>query len=193
MATAGSSCQSYHEQRWNNVMERILIALDGSSHSEKALDLAADLAEANDAGLLVVHVLSSAPLSDAERDLAAAEYVDDLTAWTTRLEPAGGGVEQSGHDLLMQYGDLARYFREMVGKRLIASAKAKLKGRKLSDLQTMLADGDPAQSILHLAKERGVDTIVMGSRGLSDIKGLFVGSVSHKINHLAECTCITVK
>jgi nucleotide-binding universal stress UspA family protein len=57
----------------------------------------------------------------------------------------------------------------------------------------MLADGDPAQSILHLAKERGVDTIVMGSRGLSDIKGLFVGSVSHKINHLAECTCITVK
>jgi nucleotide-binding universal stress UspA family protein len=169
MATAGSSCQSYHEQRWNNVMERILIALDGSSHSEKALDLAADLAEANDAELLVVHVLSSAPLSDAERDLAAAEYVDDLTAWTTRLKPAGGGVEQSGHDLLMQYGDLARYFREMVGKRLIAAAKAKLKGRKLSDLQTMLADGDPAQSILHLAKERGVDTIVMGSRGLSDI------------------------
>ena len=44
-----------------------------------------------------------------------------------------------------------------------------------------------------IAKDRMVDAIVIGSRGLSDIKGLFLGSVSHKVGHLAECTCITVK
>ena len=49
------------------------------------------------------------------------------------------------------------------------------------------------KTIAGLAQDRKADAIVMGSRGLSDIKGLFLGSVSHKVSHLAECTCITVK
>ncbi len=175
-------------------MDRILVALDGSAHSDKALDLAADLAETYQAELLLVHVLSSSPLSDAERNMAAVEYADELTEWTARhTQPATGGIEGSGHELLLHYSDLARHFREMVGKRLIASAKKKLSGRRLETIQMLLADGDPAQTILHLAKDRKADAIVIGSRGLSDIKGLLMGSVSHKINHLAECTCITVK
>jgi len=175
-------------------MDRILVALDGSAHSDKALDLAADLAEPYQAELLLVHVLSSAPLSDAERNMAAVEYADELAEWTARhATMATGGIEGSGHELLMHYNDLVRHFREMVGKRLIASAKEKLSGRKLDSIQMLLADGDPAQTILYLAKDHKVDAIVMGSRGLSDIKGLLIGSVSHRISHLAECTCITVK
>ncbi|MGH1482877.1 MAG: universal stress protein [Geminicoccales bacterium] len=182
------------EQDRIDVMDRILVALDGSAHSDKALDLAADLAETYQAELLLVHVLSSAPLSDAERDMAAVEYVDELAEWTTRhVKPATGGIEGSGHELLMHYSDLARHFREIVGKRLIAAAKKKLSGRKLDSIQMLLADGDPAQTILYLAKDHKADAIVMGSRGLSDIKGLLMGSVSHKVSHLAECTCITVK
>jgi nucleotide-binding universal stress UspA family protein len=33
----------------------------------------------------------------------------------------------------------------------------------------------------------------MGTRGLSDIKGLFMGSVAHKVNQMASCTVVTVK
>ena len=48
-------------------------------------------------------------------------------------------------------------------------------------------------AILDCAKDRNADLIVMGTRGLSDLKGRFVGSVSHKLSHLADCTFITVR
>ena len=176
------------------MMDRLLVALDGSDHSDKALELAADLAETYGAELLLVHVLSSAPLSDAERQMAAAEYADELAAWTTIRSRAGTGeFEGDGHELLMHYTDLTHHFRETMGKSLMASAKRKLSGRKIESIQILLADGDPAQTIAGLAKDRKADAIVIGSRGLSDVKGLFLGSVSHKVSHLAECTCITVK
>ncbi|MGI9449275.1 MAG: universal stress protein [Geminicoccaceae bacterium] len=175
-------------------MERLLVALDGSDHSAKALELAADLAEAYGAELMLAHVMSSAPLSHAEREMAAAEYADELSGWTAGQGTTGTGeLEGSGHELLMHYSDLTHHFRETMGKHLLASAKRKLSGRKIESIQVLLADGDPAETLTGLAKERKVDAIVIGSRGLSDIKGLFLGSVSHKVNHLADCTCITVK
>jgi len=175
-------------------MDHILVALDGSAHSEKALDLAADLGETYQAELLLAHVLSSAPLSVAEQNMAAAEYADELAQWTTRhAKPATGDIKGHDHKLLMHYSGLARHFREMVGQRLIASAKQRLSDRKLDLIQMLLADGDPTPTILHLAKDHSVDAIVMGSRGLGDIQGFLLGSVSHKVSHLAECTCITVK
>ena len=47
--------------------------------------------------------------------------------------------------------------------------------------------------ILAAAEHENADMIVMGSRGMGDLKGLFVGSVSNKVSHLAPCTCVTVK
>jgi nucleotide-binding universal stress UspA family protein len=60
-------------------------------------------------------------------------------------------------------------------------------------MQTVLEDGDPANAILRVAKRLQVNMIFLGSRGLSDTKGLLMGSVSHKVAHLAECTCVSVK
>ena len=47
--------------------------------------------------------------------------------------------------------------------------------------------------IVAFAKDRGIDAIVMGSRGTGDMEGLLLGSVSHKVTSLAPCTCVTVK
>ena len=53
--------------------------------------------------------------------------------------------------------------------------------------------GRPAvEAILEEARTLDIDAIIMGSRGLSDLHGLFVGSVSHKVSHLASCPVITV-
>lgn len=176
------------------MMQRLLVALDGSAHSDKALDVAADLAETYGSELILVHVMSSAPLSLAERELAAAEYADELASWATERNKTGSpSLEGGGRELLLHYSDLTHHFRETMGKHLIATAKRRLRDRKIDSLQFILADGDPAETIAKLADDKNADAIVIGSRGLSDLKGLFLGSVSHKVNHLAPCTCITVK
>jgi nucleotide-binding universal stress UspA family protein len=35
--------------------------------------------------------------------------------------------------------------------------------------------------------------IMIGSRGLGQVKGMLLGSVSSKVCHVADCTCVTVK
>lgn len=53
--------------------------------------------------------------------------------------------------------------------------------------------GRAAHDIVDEAKSIGADVIVMGSRGLSDFTGMLVGSVAHKVIHLAECPVLVVK
>jgi nucleotide-binding universal stress UspA family protein len=53
--------------------------------------------------------------------------------------------------------------------------------------------GHAAQMIVRAAEEIGADAIVMGSRGLSDWTGLLVGSVTHKVLHMATCPVIVVR
>ena len=60
-------------------------------------------------------------------------------------------------------------------------------------MHTLTSEGDPADCILETAAREKADMIVIGSRGLSNLKSLLVGSVSHKVSHLADCTCVSVK
>jgi nucleotide-binding universal stress UspA family protein len=55
----------------------------------------------------------------------------------------------------------------------------------------MVEPGDPAKIIIDHAGD--VDMIVMGRRGLGPIDGLLQGSVSQKVNQLADAACVTVK
>lgn len=49
---------------------------------------------------------------------------------------------------------------------------------------------DPGEMIIKIAKEQNFDLIVMGSRGLSVMKELIIGSVSSKVLHHAGCPVI---
>jgi nucleotide-binding universal stress UspA family protein len=51
---------------------------------------------------------------------------------------------------------------------------------------------DPAHTIADLAREVGADSIVVGTRGHSTIAGLLVGSVTHRLLHIAPCPVLAV-
>jgi nucleotide-binding universal stress UspA family protein len=53
--------------------------------------------------------------------------------------------------------------------------------------------GSPAIGILQQAREFGAGTIVVGSRGLSDLGGLLLGSVAHKVIQLSSCPVLVVR
>ncbi|PVU77593.1 universal stress protein UspA [Sulfolobus islandicus] len=71
-----------------------------------------------------------------------------------------------------------------------AIEKAKSKG---VDTEGITLEGDPAHSILEFAKDNQVDVIVIGSRGLSKVQRIFLGSVSNKIVQESRIPVIVVK
>ena len=50
-----------------------------------------------------------------------------------------------------------------------------------------------AEGIIETAEDMKCDLIVMGSRGRSDIEGLFLGSVTHKVLTLATVPVLVVR
>lgn len=56
-----------------------------------------------------------------------------------------------------------------------------------------VAVGHVAGDIVDTAKAFESDLIVMGSRGLSDVQGLLLGSVTHKVMHLAQVPVLVVR
>lgn len=61
------------------------------------------------------------------------------------------------------------------------------------DYQTEVLSGPPAQAILALVKSRGCDLIVMGSRGLSPVGQILLGSVSFRIVQEAPCPVLLTR
>ncbi|MEC1525464.1 universal stress protein [Neobacillus niacini] len=59
--------------------------------------------------------------------------------------------------------------------------------------RTFAIEGSPGHMIVEFVKQNDADLVVMGSRGLSGLKELFLGSVSHYVVQKAHCPVIIVK
>lgn len=177
------------------MFSKILVALDDSDHAEKALGIASDLAAKYSADLIALHVISDHALSEAERHMAEIEYGNDVV---NRLD-AGILMQVRGEprvvakQLIDQYAATGRVIRRVIAEKLMDTAQTRARAHGVAAVETVIEEGDPAKAILGLAKDRGVDLIVMGSRGRSAATDLLMGSVSHKVGHLAACSCIMVK
>ncbi len=177
------------------MLKTILVATDGSDHARKALLLASDLAAKYDARLVLTHVLLSNARSETLRALANRRGLpkrlrDLLETYEVDFykEYAAAGAE-SGFIPIPPPRELV----EAIGQQIIDRAEKIAAKAGVKKTTTVMVQGDPAEVILDLAASNKANMIVLGSRGLSDFKGLFLGSVSHKVSAQASCSCVTVK
>ncbi len=76
------------------------------------------------------------------------------------------------------------------GAKILADAKANIEGVRV---ETILAIGEPVEMIIEASENGDFDLIVMGARGLSPIKEMLLGSVSHGVTLHAGCPVLIVK
>ena len=148
-------------------MKRMLLAVDGSENSGRAADFAGSLSAVLDIPVDVVNVVD-----DSERVSlqAAQDYQHSEHVSVTRNE-----------------------LLESLGNSIVTEAMARVVGASghAGDSEVLL--GHPAESIVQFADRNGDDCIVMGRRGLGDVRGLLMGSVSNRVSHLTDKVLITTE
>lgn len=149
------------------MIKTIVIPVDGSAASHRAMELGCDLAAKYDASVHFLHVAQS-PVRDQKFAF-------------------GSAVKAVSAALHAPQAELHR-----VGEHILEAAREYARQHGCSQVTTEIVSGTPAKRIVQAAKEIKADMIVMGSRGLGDASGILLGSVSHKVNHLSHCTCVTV-
>ncbi len=61
------------------------------------------------------------------------------------------------------------------------------------DYEIRLLDGRAGDVIPEVARIEKIDVIVMGSRGVTDLEGLILGSVAHRVLHKSNCPVFITK
>jgi len=174
------------------MFKKILVPVDGSDHAGKAVRVAGDLAAKYDAELVLLHVLLRGHLDEGLQHYAEIEGV----AQGEPLVQAVASIPEGRFPVSMLPGNGSETKEQMltaVAELILRSASDAAKERGTRKLRNVIEDGDAARRILQKAEAEEVDLIVMGTRGFSDLKGLFLGSVSHKVGQLAACPVMSVR
>lgn len=66
-------------------------------------------------------------------------------------------------------------------------------GRSPASIETVVIDSMPVDAIVDLAKERGVDLVVMGTHGKGGENRMLLGSVAERVLRVSECPVLTVR
>ena len=139
------------------MLNKILIATDGSDHARKAIEYASDIAAKYKATVYLIHVV-----------------------------PPVGSLPEVDVQKIQDN-------QQKIAKEIIEEAEREIKKKGFESYQSTILQGNPAQEIIEFARKNSVDMIVMGSHGAGKVEMLMLGSVSNKVCHLADCTCVTVK
>lgn len=145
--------------------KKILVGLDGSSHSLRATEAAVELAKKFNAELHFLTVTRPYKVSPKLRQYLEAENLLG--------EP--------------------KYVIDDMTNAIIAEAKSLANKAKLKKVKADVREGKPARTIVEHAHNNDVDLIVLGSRGVGELEAALLGSVSQKVSLLSECTVMIVR
>lgn len=132
------------------------------------------------------------PIDGSDSSNKAAQYCADLAltlgASVVLLHSHKAVPATLGSPNREEYRDkLVAEAREIMEpyEKLLADAGVKFDSKALG--------GPTAEVIFDAAKAEAADMIVMGSRGKSDLEGLIVGSVTHRLLHIAPCPVLVIR
>lgn len=148
---------------------RILCAVDGSEHSQWGVQALEALAGREPEHVVLLHIVDQPALKAATNKNPVA------------AKRALSAMEKAGTIVLR---NAARSARLALGQ---AATGPRTK------LQTILTHGPIAHTIVKTAQRLKADLILLGSRGLSDIQGFLLGSVSRQVAATAPCPLLVVK
>lgn len=147
------------------MLKNILVATDASPASNRAINLAADMAGRYGATLHLVYAVREMQLPPELKKMAEVEKIAGARA-----------------DVL-----------DFVGRKILGDAESRALKKGASKVTSSLEHGDPATVILRYAKRRKADLIVLGTRGLGQVKGMLMGSVSRKVTNLSDINCLIIR
>lgn len=153
-------------------MMKILCAVDGSEFSNWAIKALGTLFHYSLKEVVLLHIVDSLPFKAGLKKEGAG---------ATKIKKALGALE----------GEAKKVLKSFEGKASVAISQAATE--PFVAIRPVLARGHVAETIIKQAEMRKPDLIIMGSRGLGDIKGYLMGSVSRKVLSYAPCAVLTVK
>jgi len=135
------------------------------------------------------------PVDGSKGSARAARHLADLAQKVKEVEVHLVNVQPPGDDWMV---------RRMIKKDELAKMEAEWSEAALAPAREVLqkagvrsvehsAQGDVAQTIVHLAEKLDCDQIVMGTRGLTALGDLLMGSVARKVLHLTKIPVTLVK
>ena len=156
------------------LFKKILVAMDGSENSQKAAQVALELAEKLKTELLVLHAIT--PPTSYYR--------------TTIASPTGMSLPTpSQHEIDAYYAYARKVAMSIVGE---VESKAKRQGTHVKT-EIPEAVSSVVETIINHAVKENVDLILVGTRGLGGFKKLLLGSVSTGVVSHAHCPVLVVR
>jgi len=145
-------------------MKRIMVAVDRSEPSLRAVDLAADITQRYGAALMLVTAMRDIGTDPGMEAYIRSEHISEQPI-TLEIEAVRNALTE-------------------------VRDRAAAKGAKEVSVNVVL--GDAAEQILAVAADSQADMIVMGNRGHGRLTGLLLGSVTQKVVGLASCAVLVV-
>ena len=163
------------------MITKILVGVDGSKNSEKALDYALEVAEKFSASILILNVFQPPP-----------EFGFGYQANMSSQFPASGSPQNTIGDqpnLSAFIKDLRKVHEAILSK----AGERAIKLKPMLKITTELKEGNTPSQIIATATDGGFDLIVVGHMGEGGIKEFLLGSTSERVVHQARCPVLVVK
>lgn len=156
----------------------VLVAIDGSQASYRALEAAIDVAVRCGSRLYILHVhLHGRPAEELERLAEIEHLVPEATAGVAPPSTARAAALRT----LLSKAERQSQAVLRIGDLILERAKEQAALAGVKRVETYSADGDYADGILDAVDDTGADLVVMGRRGLGRMKSVVLGSVSNKV------------